>query len=94
MNTFDEHNGELILESMDLAAIRKAKQPKGWRPYLYEKARGGLLIIGCMSRPKTRGPNKGQPHWDTSRCRVRVLVTAKDVDRARKTLTAHAGART
>jgi hypothetical protein len=41
------------------AAIRKAGNIEGWKPYLYEKIQGGILIRGCMTAPKKRGPDKG-----------------------------------
>lgn len=73
-----EHTEDL--SPLELAAIAKAGQPAGWRPYYFEVAIGGLLAKGCMTRPKMRGPNKGEPKYLLTENHCQVIVTPEDVE--------------
>jgi len=36
---------------------------KGWYPWLFESAVGGIVCTGAVCPLITRGPNKGQPNF-------------------------------
>lgn len=60
------------------AAIRKAGNIEGWKPYLYEKIQGGILIRGCMTAPKKRGPDKGGTKYLIHQQNLQSVVTPDD----------------
>lgn len=59
---------------LDQMAIDAANQPEGWLPFLYERAANGIIVTGCMTTPKTRGPNKGSPKYLRGINEVTVVV--------------------
>lgn len=77
---------EQISNAIDTAAIDKANAPSSanWLPYQYEAVNGGILVTGCATRPKKRGPNKGKPMFLTRLHSIRVVVTKGDIDAAIK----------
>ncbi len=78
-----------MIEAINKAAIDKANAPSAvnWQPYLYESVNGGILVTGCATRPKKRGPNKGKPMFLTRLHSIRVVVTNDDIDSAIKSAT-------
>lgn len=68
------------LNPMDRVAIRKANGGPTWRPYLYESIHGAILITGCATRPKAKGPNKGEPKYLVKEDRRTVAVTREEID--------------
>ncbi len=68
------------LNPMDRVAIRKANGGPTWRPYLYESIHGAILITGCATTTKTRGPNKGDPKYLVKENRRTVAVTRDEID--------------
>ena len=67
------------------AAAQVAREKTGmgpdWQPYIWERVTGGVLITGCMTRPKKSGPNKGEPMFLTCQDNHRAVVTAEEIDR-------------
>lgn len=84
--TYEE--AELASRAMDAAAIEKAQCSPGWQPYRYEQAAGGLIITGCLTRPKKSGPNKGEPKFLINEENTTVVVTREDIDRHKQRLRA------
>ncbi len=66
------------ISALDAVAIKLARQPKGWMPYLYEALdQGGIQVTGCMTGVFTRGPRKGQTKYLVNERRVTVFVPPK-----------------
>lgn len=67
------------------AAAQMAPEKTGmgpdWQPYIWERVTGGVLITGCMTRPKKSGPNKAEPMFLTRQDNHRAVVTADEIDR-------------
>lgn len=72
---------ELVCAAMDAAAIKIAKMPEGWHPYLWNfDYENRLVATGCMTRVKTRGPNKGELLYMTKTDRKSVHVPPEAVE--------------
>jgi hypothetical protein len=76
------------LHPMELAAIKASGVP-GWRPWIFEKVKGGIRCTGAVCPPVTRGPRKGEPNFrrPDKATRTKVVVTAQMIAAARDAAT-------
>ncbi len=69
---------EPTMSNLEIIANRKAKAGPNWFPYKFVAVKGGIICTGCETRPKTKGPNKGELLY-TMKNKFDVIVTPDDL---------------
>lgn len=86
MNSAQKKDAEVQADNdlLNATACRLAGDIPGWLPYLYERAHNAVMITGCLTVPKTRGPHKGEPKYLTKERSITVCVTAAEKELTRQ----------
>lgn len=70
--------GESCESVIDVIAERKVRIP-GWKAYEYTSVVGGIVVRGCITRDRVKGPLKGTPRYFTKEQNMTVIVTNEEI---------------
>lgn len=74
------------METITAIAKEKAGNIEGWEPYYFELVKGGMIVKGCIARPKKTGPNKGDLLYLTKEQRITVVITTDELKKLKNDL--------